>query len=82
MWQHRISADLRCVLLMLFAHTEAAVRAVPLRSQEMAQINPADLSAIGELYVPVEHICDGFQEQWDNCPGQAPQNRCADSESV
>ena len=37
----------------------------------MAQINPADLSAIGELYVPVEHICDGFQEMWDNCPGSA-----------
>ena len=41
----------------------------------MAQINPADLNAIGELYVPVEHICDGYQEQWDNCPGQAEQDR-------
>ena len=35
----------------------------------MLEINPADLSAIGELYVPLEHVCDGFQEQWDNCPG-------------
>ena len=19
--------------------------------------------------VPLEHVCDGYQEQWDNCPG-------------
>jgi len=30
-------------------------------------INPADLSAIDELYVPLEHVCDGYDEQWDNC---------------
>ncbi|CAE7883851.1 Cacna1e, partial [Symbiodinium necroappetens] len=46
------------------------------QSQEMAQINPADLNAIGELYVPVEHICDGYQEQWDNCPGLEPCGPC------
>ena len=46
------------------------VSAARLRSQgHMLEINPADLSAIGELYVPLEHVCDGFQEQWDNCPG-------------
>lgn len=21
------------------------------------------------LQVPLEHVCDGYQEQWDNCPG-------------
>eukprot|EP00442_Polarella_glacialis_P051613 CAMPEP_0115080896 /NCGR_PEP_ID=MMETSP0227-20121206/18942_1 /TAXON_ID=89957 /ORGANISM="Polarella glacialis, Strain CCMP 1383" /LENGTH=1110 /DNA_ID=CAMNT_0002468609 /DNA_START=145 /DNA_END=3473 /DNA_ORIENTATION=+ len=34
----------------------------------MARIeHPEDLSAIEELYVPLEHVCDGFEEQWDNC---------------
>jgi len=57
------------ILLAFLQHVAAS-------SQEMAQINPADLSAIGELYVPVEHICDGFQEQWDNCPGLEPCGPC------
>ena len=28
-----------------------------------------DLNAVGDYYVPLEHVCDGYQEQWDNCPG-------------
>ena len=28
-----------------------------------------DLKAVGDYYVPLEHVCDGYQEQWDNCPG-------------
>lgn len=27
-----------------------------------------DLKAVGDYYVPLEHVCDGYQEQWDNCP--------------
>ena len=29
-----------------------------------------DLKAVGDYYVPLEHVCDGYQEQWDNCPGR------------
>ncbi|CAE7949039.1 Cacna1e [Symbiodinium sp. KB8] len=70
----QVSAMLRLVtgmpiLLAFLWHVAAS-------SQEMAQINPADLNAIGELYVPVEHICDGYQEQWDNCPGLEPCGPC------
>ncbi|CAJ1402607.1 unnamed protein product [Effrenium voratum] len=33
---------------------------------ELATVH--DLGAIGDYYVPLEHVCDGYQEQWDNCP--------------
>ena len=29
--------------------------------------------------MPLEHVCDGYQEQWDNCPGGLPVNMPAQS---
>eukprot|EP00931_Biecheleriopsis_adriatica_P049028 TRINITY_DN28353_c0_g1_i1.p1 TRINITY_DN28353_c0_g1~~TRINITY_DN28353_c0_g1_i1.p1 ORF type:complete len:1538 (+),score=223.45 TRINITY_DN28353_c0_g1_i1:91-4704(+) len=45
----------------------AALAAAFDEDKHMQKIDPADLGAIQELYVPLEHVCDGYDEQWDNC---------------
>lgn len=40
---------------------------------------PATIQKLWSWQVPLEHVCDGYQEQWDNCPGGLPVNMPAQS---